>query len=78
MRVSRRASSLQVTTVVATRGGPDALTEEISYSDTKIIGNGSFGIVFQVSDTTQTHSLAHTHTHAQPDSEAAAAAAFFL
>eukprot|EP00730_Choanoeca_flexa_P004898 TRINITY_DN11833_c0_g1_i4.p2 TRINITY_DN11833_c0_g1~~TRINITY_DN11833_c0_g1_i4.p2 ORF type:complete len:358 (+),score=59.42 TRINITY_DN11833_c0_g1_i4:387-1460(+) len=38
----------KVTTVIATRGGADAVTEEISYSDTSIIGKGSFGVVFQV------------------------------
>jgi glycogen synthase kinase 3 beta len=36
-----------VTTVVATPGqGPDR-PQEVSYSDTKVIGNGSFGVVFQ-------------------------------
>uniref|UniRef100_A0AAG5CR93 Protein kinase domain-containing protein n=1 Tax=Anopheles atroparvus TaxID=41427 RepID=A0AAG5CR93_ANOAO len=37
----------KVTTVVATPGqGPDR-PQEVSYTDTKIIGNGSFGVVFQ-------------------------------
>ena len=37
----------KVTTVVATPGqGPDR-PQEVSYSDTKVIGNGSFGVVFQ-------------------------------
>lgn len=36
-----------MTTVVATPGqGPDR-PQEVSYSDTKVIGNGSFGVVFQ-------------------------------
>ncbi|KAM8704676.1 hypothetical protein ACLKA7_009179 [Drosophila subpalustris] len=39
--------SNKVITVVATVGfGPDTMTE-ISYTDTKVIGNGSFGVVFQ-------------------------------
>lgn len=37
----------KVTTVLATEGqGPDR-SREISYSDTKVIGNGSFGVVYQ-------------------------------
>lgn len=37
----------KVTTVVATPGhGPDR-PHEVSYTDTKVIGNGSFGVVFQ-------------------------------
>jgi len=37
----------KITTVVATLGqGPDQ-PEEVSYSDTKVIGNGSFGVVYQ-------------------------------
>jgi len=37
----------KITTVVATPGqGPDH-PKEISYTDTKVIGNGSFGVVFQ-------------------------------
>ncbi|KAH8311418.1 hypothetical protein KR044_006178, partial [Drosophila immigrans] len=40
-------SSNKINTVVATIGfGPDTMTE-ISYVDTKVIGNGSFGVVFQ-------------------------------
>ena len=36
----------KVTTVVATPGaGPDR-PQEISYTDTKVIGNGSFGVVY--------------------------------
>lgn len=36
-----------MTTVVATAGqGPDR-PQEVSYTDTKVIGNGSFGVVFQ-------------------------------
>ncbi|KAG0431794.1 hypothetical protein HPB47_021440 [Ixodes persulcatus] len=37
----------KVTTVLATPGqGPDR-PQEVSYSDTKVIGNGSFGVVYQ-------------------------------
>ena len=36
----------KVTTVVATPGQGDRPTE-ITYSDTKVIGNGSFGVVYQ-------------------------------
>lgn len=37
----------KVTTVVATPGaGPDR-PQEVAYTDTKVIGNGSFGVVFQ-------------------------------
>ncbi|RWS30359.1 glycogen synthase kinase-3 beta-like isoform X1, partial [Leptotrombidium deliense] len=37
----------KITTVVATPGqGPDR-PQEISYSDTRVIGNGSFGVVYQ-------------------------------
>ncbi|XP_075710840.1 glycogen synthase kinase-3 beta isoform X3 [Rhinoderma darwinii] len=37
----------KVTTVVATPGqGPDR-QQEVSYTDTKVIGNGSFGVVYQ-------------------------------
>lgn len=36
-----------MTTVVATPGqGPDR-PQEVSYSDIKVIGNGSFGVVYQ-------------------------------
>lgn len=39
--------SSKVTTVVATPGqGPDR-PQEVSYSDIKVIGNGSFGVVYQ-------------------------------
>ncbi|XP_060648546.1 glycogen synthase kinase-3 [Drosophila nasuta] len=45
--MAAKPSSNKVTTVVATIGfGPDTMTE-ISYVDTKVIGNGSFGVVFQ-------------------------------
>uniref|UniRef100_A0A182XF95 Protein kinase domain-containing protein n=1 Tax=Anopheles quadriannulatus TaxID=34691 RepID=A0A182XF95_ANOQN len=51
-RISRKLKEMckdgsKVTTVVATPGqGPDR-PQEVSYTDTKIIGNGSFGVVFQ-------------------------------
>ena len=37
-----------MTTVVASTGGTESVQQEISYTDTKVIGNGSFGVVFQV------------------------------
>ena len=37
----------KVTTVVATTGALPDRTQEISYTDTKVIGNGSFGVVYQ-------------------------------
>lgn len=37
----------KVTTVVASAGaGPDR-PQEVAYTDTKVIGNGSFGVVYQ-------------------------------
>uniref|UniRef100_A0A8C9SPK0 Glycogen synthase kinase-3 beta n=1 Tax=Scleropages formosus TaxID=113540 RepID=A0A8C9SPK0_SCLFO len=47
MKVSRDKDGSKVTTVVATQGqGPDR-PQEVSYTDTKVIGNGSFGVVYQ-------------------------------
>uniref|UniRef100_A0A8B9KYW9 Glycogen synthase kinase 3 beta, genome duplicate a n=1 Tax=Astyanax mexicanus TaxID=7994 RepID=A0A8B9KYW9_ASTMX len=47
MKVSRDKDGGKVTTVVATPGqGPDR-PQEVSYTDTKVIGNGSFGVVYQ-------------------------------
>jgi len=37
----------RVTTVVATPGQGSDKPHEVSYSDTKVIGNGSFGVVYQ-------------------------------
>lgn len=37
----------KVTTVLATRGQPPDQPEEVAYTDVKIIGNGSFGVVYQ-------------------------------
>ena len=37
----------KVITVVATPGQGSDRTQEVSYSDTKVIGNGSFGVVYQ-------------------------------
>lgn len=37
----------KVTQVIATKGKGDDETEEISYTDAKVIGNGSFGVVYQ-------------------------------
>ncbi|XP_059482748.1 glycogen synthase kinase-3 beta-like isoform X1 [Neocloeon triangulifer] len=46
MKISSKDGS-KVTTVVATPGqGPDR-PQEVSYTDTKVIGNGSFGVVYQ-------------------------------
>ncbi|CAF1430341.1 unnamed protein product [Adineta ricciae] len=41
------ASNPKAVTVVATRGRGAEISEEISYTDTKVIGNGSFGVVYQ-------------------------------
>ena len=44
---SSTGDSGKVTTVVATPGqGPDR-PQEVSYTDIKVIGNGSFGVVYQ-------------------------------
>ena len=40
------------TTVIATPGGGPDRPQEISYTDTKVIGNGSFGVVYQARLTT--------------------------
>uniref|UniRef100_A0A336MAE5 CSON014301 protein n=1 Tax=Culicoides sonorensis TaxID=179676 RepID=A0A336MAE5_CULSO len=45
-KTSRKDGS-KVTTVVATPGQGADRPQEVSYTDTKIIGNGSFGVVFQ-------------------------------
>lgn len=37
----------KVTSVVATPGQGPERPQEISYTDTKVIGNGSFGVVYQ-------------------------------
>jgi len=37
----------KVTTVIATPGQGQDQPEEVSYTDTKVIGNGSFGVVYQ-------------------------------
>lgn len=37
----------KITTVVATPGQGSDRVQEVSYTDTKVIGNGSFGVVFQ-------------------------------
>ena len=36
-----------MTTVIATTGSLPDQAHEISYCDTKVIGNGSFGVVYQ-------------------------------
>jgi serine/threonine protein kinase len=50
------ANNLKVVTVVATRGRGAEISEEISYTDTKVIGNGSFGVVYQAK-------LVHSNEH---------------
>lgn len=40
-------NNAKIVTVVATRGRGAEISEEISYADTKVIGNGSFGVVYQ-------------------------------
>ena len=37
----------KMTTVLATIGSPPDRQQDISYTDMKIIGNGSFGVVYQ-------------------------------
>lgn len=37
----------KITSVFATKGSYPDTAEEISYCDTKVIGNGSFGVVYQ-------------------------------
>uniref|UniRef100_A0A8D8U850 Glycogen synthase kinase-3 beta n=1 Tax=Cacopsylla melanoneura TaxID=428564 RepID=A0A8D8U850_9HEMI len=47
MKISTFSPRNKVTTVVATPGqGPDR-PQEVSYTNTRVIGNGSFGIVYQ-------------------------------
>uniref|UniRef100_A0A673X5N6 Glycogen synthase kinase-3 beta n=1 Tax=Salmo trutta TaxID=8032 RepID=A0A673X5N6_SALTR len=47
MKVSRDKDGSKVTTVVATPGQGPERPQEVSYTDTKVIGNGSFGVVYQ-------------------------------
>uniref|UniRef100_A0AAY5KNJ9 Protein kinase domain-containing protein n=1 Tax=Esox lucius TaxID=8010 RepID=A0AAY5KNJ9_ESOLU len=47
MKVSRDKDGSKVTTVVATPGQGSDRPQEVSYTDTKVIGNGSFGVVYQ-------------------------------
>lgn len=44
---SSSSSSSKATTVIATPGQGAERPQEISYTDTKVIGNGSFGVVYQ-------------------------------
>ena len=48
MTVTHGPNGEKITTVVAHAGEPGAGAREISYKDTKVIGNGSFGVVFAV------------------------------
>jgi len=43
----KEGSASKVTTVVATPGSGSDRPHEVSYTDTKVIGNGSFGVVYQ-------------------------------
>lgn len=47
VKVSRDKDGGKVTTVIATTGSMPDQAREISYCDTKVIGNGSFGVVYQ-------------------------------
>ncbi|KAF0311471.1 Glycogen synthase kinase-3 beta [Amphibalanus amphitrite] len=44
---SSNKGNSRVTTVVATPGQGSDRTQQVSYSDSKIIGNGNFGVVYQ-------------------------------
>jgi len=46
-RITRDKDGGTVTTVLATTGALPDTAEEISYSNNKVIGNGSFGVVYQ-------------------------------
>lgn len=46
MKISSKDGN-KVTTVVATAGQGSDRPQEVAYMDTKVIGNGSFGVVFQ-------------------------------
>lgn len=45
--VSSPGDSGKVTTVVATVGQGPERSQEVAYTDIKVIGNGSFGVVYQ-------------------------------
>lgn len=47
IKVSRDKDGGKMTTVIATTGSSPDQAHEISYCDTKVIGNGSFGVVYQ-------------------------------
>eukprot|EP00042_Codosiga_hollandica_P047770 m.523379 g.523379 ORF g.523379 m.523379 type:complete len:169 (+) comp57523_c0_seq17:1870-2376(+) len=47
MTVTQTSEGTKITTVVVHGGGRDNSPRELSYVDTKVIGNGSFGLVFQ-------------------------------
>ncbi|XP_042205620.1 glycogen synthase kinase-3 beta-like isoform X3 [Homarus americanus] len=46
-RTYRGKDGNKITTVIATPGQGSDRPQEVSYMDTKVIGNGSFGVVFQ-------------------------------
>ncbi|XP_014669395.1 PREDICTED: glycogen synthase kinase-3 beta-like [Priapulus caudatus] len=46
LRISNKDGG-KITTVVATPGPEPDRPQEVSYTDTKVIGNGSFGVVYQ-------------------------------
>ncbi|CAI8037330.1 Glycogen synthase kinase-3 beta, partial [Geodia barretti] len=47
MRVTKGKNGSRVTHVTATVGAPPDRQEDISYTDLRIIGSGSFGVVYQ-------------------------------
>lgn len=47
LNINNSGYQQKVTTVVATPGQGSDKPQEVSYTDTKVIGNGSFGVVFQ-------------------------------
>jgi len=47
VRITRDKDGHRTTTVLATLGPPPDRQQEISYTDFRIIGNGSFGVVYQ-------------------------------
>eukprot|EP00794_Sanderia_malayensis_P011349 gene11349-12533_t len=47
IKVSRDKEGTKMTTVIATTGTTPDQAHEVSYCDAKVIGNGSFGVVYQ-------------------------------
>lgn len=57
-RITRDKDGGKITSVFATTGSYPDQAEEISYSDTKVIGNGSFGVVYQAKIVDSTEKIA--------------------